>query len=101
MATRAAVQRADEASVVRSRAVIKPPFLQMTDPYMAELNRLSAAEAARQIAAGKITSEALVRDCLERIKARDGEAHAWVYCDPEIALAQARAIDKGGAKGPL
>ena len=37
---------------------------------MAELNRLSATEALRQIAAGKITSEALVRDCLERIKQR-------------------------------
>lgn len=68
---------------------------------MAELNRLSAAEAARQIASGTITSEALVRDCLERIRQRDGEVRAWVHCDPEAALAQARRIDKDGVKGLL
>lgn len=71
------------------------------DSGSASFNRLSAAEAVRQIASGKLTSEALVRDCLERIKQRDGEVQAWVYCDPDAALAQARAIDKAGAKGPL
>lgn len=68
---------------------------------MAELNRLSAAEAARQIAAGKITSESLVSDCLERIRVRDGEVRAWVHCDPGAALAQARSIDRSGARGLL
>jgi Asp-tRNA(Asn)/Glu-tRNA(Gln) amidotransferase A subunit family amidase len=65
------------------------------------LNRLTGAEAARRIAAGQITVEALVRDCLERIAQRDGELHAWVHCDPDAALAQARAIDRDGARGPL
>ena len=37
---------------------------------MGALNTLSAVEAAQHIAAGKLTSEALVRDCLERIAAR-------------------------------
>jgi amidase len=68
---------------------------------MNELNRLSATEAARQIAAGRITSEQLVRACLDRIAARDGEVKAWVHCDPEAALAQARAVDRAGAKGLL
>ena len=68
---------------------------------MSELNRLSAAEAARRIAARTITSEALVRDCLDRIRERDGKVQAWVHCDPDAALAQARAIDKAGAKGLL
>jgi amidase len=68
---------------------------------MSSLNRLSASEAARQIAAGKITSEALVRDCLERIAERDGEVHAWVHCDADAALAQARAIDRSAGSGPL
>jgi amidase len=68
---------------------------------MSDLNRLTAAEAARQIASGKITSEALVRDCLQRIRLRDSEVQAWVYCDPDAAIAQARAIDKAGARGPL
>jgi Asp-tRNA(Asn)/Glu-tRNA(Gln) amidotransferase A subunit family amidase len=68
---------------------------------MTELNRLTAAEAARQIAAGTITSEQLVRACLDRIAARDGEVKAWVHCDPDAALAQARAVDHAGAKGVL
>jgi amidase len=68
---------------------------------MSELNRLTAAEAARRIASGKLTSEALVRDCLERIAQRDGEVRAWVHRDAEAALAQARAIDKSGRNGPL
>jgi Asp-tRNA(Asn)/Glu-tRNA(Gln) amidotransferase A subunit family amidase len=68
---------------------------------MSSLNRLTAAEAARRIAAGKITSEALVRDCLERIGERDGEVHAWVHCDADAAIAQARAIDRSAGSGPL
>ncbi len=68
---------------------------------MTDLNRLSAVEATRQIAEGKITSEALVRACLERVRERDAVVKAWVHCDPEAALAQARSIDKSGAKGPL
>jgi Asp-tRNA(Asn)/Glu-tRNA(Gln) amidotransferase A subunit family amidase len=68
---------------------------------MSELNYLSAAEAARQFRSGRISCEALVSDCLERIEVRDGEVQAWVYCDPELALAQARAIDKSPPRGAL
>jgi Asp-tRNA(Asn)/Glu-tRNA(Gln) amidotransferase A subunit family amidase len=68
---------------------------------MSDLNRLGAAEAARQIAARKITSEALVRDCLQRIKLRDSDVRAWVYCEPDAAIAQAKAIDKTQPGGPL
>lgn len=68
---------------------------------MNEANQLTAAEAARRIAAGKLTSEALVSACLERIRERDREVQAWVYCDPEAALAQARAIDKARPQGAL
>ena len=68
---------------------------------MNELNRLSAAEAARQIAARRITSEQLVRACLDRIAAREGEVRAWAHCDPDAAIAQARAVDSAGAKGVL
>jgi Asp-tRNA(Asn)/Glu-tRNA(Gln) amidotransferase A subunit family amidase len=66
-----------------------------------ELNRLRAAEAARQIAAGRITSEALVRACLERIAVRESEVRAWAHCDPDAAIAQARAVDRAGAQGVL
>jgi Asp-tRNA(Asn)/Glu-tRNA(Gln) amidotransferase A subunit family amidase len=66
-----------------------------------DLNHLSASEAARRIAAGTLTSEALVRDCLARIGERDAVVQAWVHCDHDAALAQARAFDRSGAKGVL
>ncbi len=66
------------------------------------LNLLSATEAAARIAAGDITSEALVADCLARIEARDGALRAWAFVDPELALAEARSRDAAVAPlGPL
>lgn len=68
----------------------------------AGLNLLTATEAAAKIAEGEITSEALVVDCLERIKTRDQDIHAWKYIDPDGALEQARACDRAALpKGPL
>jgi amidase len=65
------------------------------------LNELSASEAARLIAGGRITSEALVRDCLARIEAREASIRAWAFLDPELALHQARERDRSSARGPL
>ena len=65
------------------------------------LNNLSATEAARKIRTGKISSEALVRDCLDRIAAREPVVHAWVHLDPDDALAQARSRDAESPSGPL
>ena len=53
------------------------------------LHTLSATEAARLIATKAITSEALVRDCLERIESREGDVQAWAFIDRKHALAQA------------
>jgi Asp-tRNA(Asn)/Glu-tRNA(Gln) amidotransferase A subunit family amidase len=58
------------------------------------LNRLSATEAAARIARGKLTSEALVAACIERVHQREQEVQAWAHFDAELALAQARACDK-------
>ena len=58
------------------------------------LNQLSAADAAAAIAAGKITSEALVAACLERIAQREDDVRAWAFVDPELALKQARQRDR-------
>jgi Asp-tRNA(Asn)/Glu-tRNA(Gln) amidotransferase A subunit family amidase len=68
---------------------------------MPELNRLSAVEAARRLARREITAEALLRDCLARIDAREREVHAWQFLAREQALDQARALDRGAVRGPL
>jgi Asp-tRNA(Asn)/Glu-tRNA(Gln) amidotransferase A subunit family amidase len=65
------------------------------------LNELSATEIVRKIAAGETTCEAVTRDCLARIAARDDVVKAWVNFDPEHALVQARALDRGSHRGPL
>ena len=68
---------------------------------MGELWQLTAAEAGRRIAAGEITSEALVRSCLERIADRDPDVEAWTHLDPDYAIAGAREADSSPSKSPL
>src|SRR5271169_3870615 len=65
------------------------------------LNELSATAIAKKIAAGESTCEAVVRDCVARIAARDSVVKAWVNFDAEHALAQARALDRSPHRGPL
>jgi Asp-tRNA(Asn)/Glu-tRNA(Gln) amidotransferase A subunit family amidase len=65
------------------------------------LNELSASEIASKIAVGDITCEAVVRDCLARIAARDGAVKAFVNFDADLALDRARALDRGPRCGPL
>ena len=60
---------------------------------MNHLNLLSASEAVKQIAAGKITSEQLVRDCLEHIAAREPAVGAWTHLDADAAIKKARERD--------
>jgi Asp-tRNA(Asn)/Glu-tRNA(Gln) amidotransferase A subunit family amidase len=57
-------------------------------------NHLSACEASRAIAAGKLTAEALAAACLERVREREAAVRAWAFIDPEAALEQARALDR-------
>jgi len=70
-----------------------------------DLALISATEAAAAIRAGKITSEELVRACLDRIAALEEQIGAWAYLSPEYALEQARKADQalqhGNALGPL
>jgi amidase len=65
------------------------------------LNAPGAAEIATKIAAGETTCEAVTRDCIERIGAREPTVKAWVNFDPELALAQAHALDREPRRGPL
>ncbi|MGE0258819.1 MAG: amidase [Alphaproteobacteria bacterium] len=62
---------------------------------------LSARAAAQRIAEGRLTAEALVAACLERIAAREPTVGAWQYLDPEAALAEARRRDASAPSGPL
>lgn len=68
---------------------------------MAELNELSAIEAARRIESGDLTAEALMRACLERVAERDETVRAWAHLDPDQAIAGAMAADAAGNPGPL
>ncbi|MDE0333590.1 MAG: amidase [Defluviicoccus sp.] len=61
-----------------------------------------AAEAARAIADGRTTSEAVVGTCLARIAEREETVRAWAFLDPDLALAQARIRDAAPKPlGPL
>src|ERR1039458_1131004 len=70
-----------------------------------DLSLLGAAEAARALAEGRISSEELVQACLARIKTDEERVQAWAFLDPEHALRQAREADarrrEGKALGPL
>jgi len=69
------------------------------------LNKMSAVFAAAAIRGGKITSEELVRACLDRIAEIEETVRAWVYLDHEYAIKQAQDADKklksGKSVGPL
>jgi len=68
---------------------------------MAPLNRLTATEAARKLAAREISAEALLADCLQRIEERDPAVRAWTCVDGARALERARALDRGASAGAL
>jgi Asp-tRNA(Asn)/Glu-tRNA(Gln) amidotransferase A subunit family amidase len=68
---------------------------------MARLNELSASAIARAIATREITAEAVAGDCIARIEAREPAVHAFAHVDPELALRQARALDRGPIRGAL
>ncbi|MCP5153361.1 MAG: amidase [Ectothiorhodospiraceae bacterium] len=68
---------------------------------MAAVNELPASEAVRALQRGKLTSEALVRACVERIEAREPDVEAWAHFDAGAAIAEARARDRAGRPGPL
>ncbi len=67
---------------------------------MKPLHELGAAEAVALLRSGAVSSESLVRACLERIAAEEPRIQAWEHLDPELALSQARRADAArGASG--
>ena len=77
----------------------------MSRRILADPAALSATEAAEAVRERRLTSEALVRACLDRIAEREPQVQAWAHLDPEYALAQAKARDaelhSGRGIGPL
>jgi Asp-tRNA(Asn)/Glu-tRNA(Gln) amidotransferase A subunit family amidase len=64
-----------------------------------QLPTTAAAEAARLIREGTLSSQELVGACLEAIRALEPKVQAWAFLDEEHALAQARAADEKKALG--
>jgi len=68
---------------------------------MKPLNQLTASEIVQSIGAGNTTCEAVARACLERSAEREPSVGAWQFLDPDLVLAQARALDRRGTMGAL
>jgi aspartyl-tRNA(Asn)/glutamyl-tRNA(Gln) amidotransferase subunit A len=72
---------------------------------MSDTQDLSIAEMGRRLRNGTTTSEALTRDALGRIDARDPVLHAFVLLTAERALADAKRADgelqAGRDRGPM
>ncbi len=64
-------------------------------------NKLSAVAAAREIAAGRLTCEALARACLDRIEAREADVAAFSALDADSVIAKARHLDRQSSRGRL
>jgi amidase len=58
-----------------------------------EQSGISVAEAARQLAAGKLTAEALARVFLDRVEENDAAVGAFEHLDADRFLAEARQRD--------
>ena len=68
----------------------------MTDPC-----DLTATEAAAQFAKGEICAVELCESCIAQTERREPWVRAFAHFDPELALRQARALDKKAPQGPL
>ena len=64
-----------------------------------ELIRQSAAEMAKLLRSGQISSEELTKAHLDRIAQVDGAVHAFLLTMAEEALAEARSVDQARAAG--
>ncbi len=68
---------------------------------MTKLNELSATDAAKLLATGETSAEALTKACLDRIIARNDDVGAFVHVDPEFSIREAQQADRETPKSPL
>ena len=62
---------------------------------------IGAARAVELLSRRELSAEALLRDCLARIEAREPTVQAWEALDAESALREARRIDALRERPPL
>lgn len=65
------------------------------------LNELDATTLMKQLSARAITSEQLIRSCLDRIELTEPDVNAWTYLAADAALERARQLDRGPVQGLL
>jgi amidase len=65
------------------------------------LHDLGAAEAVALLRSGRLSAEALVSACLERIAAEEPRVEAFEHLDPAAALDAARRADEARPRTPL
>ncbi len=63
------------------------------------LTEISALHLAAEIRSGALTSEQVVRACLDRIAEQEELIRAWTYLNPDDALEQARSADRARREG--
>src|SRR3954470_13254209 len=66
-----------------------------------EPHRLPATTLVRLIDSGELTSEWVVRSCLDHIAEREPVVRAWAHLNRDAVLEAARAADKSGKHGLL
>lgn len=99
---RRAVLRAGFFLVAASSGLCAPAIGRGSRAF--DLQLATIADIDHAMAAGSLTSERLVRLCLNRIKAYDPQLHAVITLNPHV-LEQARALDaerrRSGPRSPL
>jgi Asp-tRNA(Asn)/Glu-tRNA(Gln) amidotransferase A subunit family amidase len=68
-------------------------------PDKKSLTEISVLRLAEEIRSGALSSEQLVKACLERISEKETVVQAWAFLDPEHALEQAHAADRALMQG--
>ena len=65
------------------------------------LHTLTISELRDQLRRGDLSARQLTQALLDRIQALDSRLHAYLWLNPDDALAQADALDRGGLDRPL
>src|SRR6185312_5669983 len=77
-----------------------PPITRLSSAYnRMEISTLTVASTRTAIAEKQFTATRLVEDFYKKIKAEDGDVHAYLTLAEDRAFAQAKRVDDAVAKG--